>query len=105
MWVDTAGTEDTWLQVTVPVLSVQITLTQPSASTVGSFFTIACNTVGCRTEGQPQYSCRTENVMVFLSDSHLSVAHLGGDSKGKFRKEMFTFWCQLGGTFLVADGP
>ena len=40
-----------------------------------------------------------------LSDSHLSVANLGGDSKGKFRKEMFTFWCQLGGTFLVADGP
>ena len=40
-----------------------------------------------------------------LSDSHLSVANLGGDSKEKSRKEKLTFYCNSGGTFLVAARP
>ena len=48
---------------------------------------------------------RAKLYKVHLSDSHLSVANLGGDSKPYFRKEKITFWGNSGGTFLVADGP
>ena len=43
-----------------------------------------------------------------LSDSHLSVANLGGDSKPRFRKEKYTFYRWCGGTLFrarLAVGP
>ncbi len=39
--------------------------------------------------------CATKNK---LSDSHLSVANLGGD----YWKKTYTFYCWCGGTFSVA---
>jgi hypothetical protein len=39
--VTTSCTADIWLVVSVPVLSEQITVVQPSVSTLGSFLTIA----------------------------------------------------------------